>query len=77
MAVHYDVNGEVAVISHAFWRTQFGGDSSVVGRAFVLSGTTHTIVGVLPRGAEVNDNAQYWTVRSIDRIEYFRPSKTY
>lgn len=58
----------LVVLTHSLWRTRFGGDSSVVGRAFVLNGATHTIVGVLPRGAELVSYAQYWTARSLDRI---------
>jgi putative ABC transport system permease protein len=38
----------VAVISHAFWRTRLNGDSSVVGRGIVLDGRPYNILGVLP-----------------------------
>jgi putative ABC transport system permease protein len=39
----------VVVLSDAAWRRRFGADPAVLGRAIVLSGQAHTIVGVLPR----------------------------
>ncbi|HEV2379811.1 MAG TPA: ABC transporter permease [Terriglobia bacterium] len=40
----------VAVLSHRFWRTQFGGDPGVLKRDLMLDGEPHRIVGVLPAG---------------------------
>jgi predicted permease len=39
-----------AVISHAYWRSHFGSDPRIVGRALVLNGKPFTITGVEPRG---------------------------
>ena len=36
------------VLSHAFWRREFGGDPSVVGRKMTLEGRPFEIVGVTP-----------------------------
>lgn len=44
----------VVVLSHAFWATHFGGDSSVVGRVVSVNDMPYTIIGVAPaefRGA--------------------------
>lgn len=41
----------VAVISHALWQAQFGGEPSVLGRTILLDGQPHTIVGILPAGS--------------------------
>jgi predicted permease len=38
----------VVVISHHLWRTDFGGDTSIVGRSLQLRGSPYTIVGVAP-----------------------------
>lgn len=38
----------VAVISHAMWTTQFGGDPGIVGRIITLNERPFTVVGVMP-----------------------------
>src|ERR1041384_8194412 len=38
----------VAVIADRFWQRRFGGDRSVIGRAFNFNGEPYTVVGVLP-----------------------------
>lgn len=38
----------VVVLSHALWQQQFGRDPAVIGRTIELSGTPHTVVGVMP-----------------------------
>ena len=38
----------VALVSHALWRSRFGGNRQVVGKTITLSGVAHTIVGVMP-----------------------------
>jgi putative ABC transport system permease protein len=37
-----------AMISREFWRTRFGADSSVAGKAMVLDSQLYTIIGVMP-----------------------------
>lgn len=39
---------QVAIISHALWQRQFGGDRGVIGRGVSINGETCTIVGVMP-----------------------------
>lgn len=39
---------EVAIISHAMWRTHFGGEADAIGRTVQLNGRSAVIVGVLP-----------------------------
>ena len=39
----------VVVLSHSFWQDRFAGSRGVLGRAIVIEGQTHQIVGVLPR----------------------------
>ena len=38
----------VLVLSHAFWRSRFGGDPRVVGQVFEMNDRPHTVIGVLP-----------------------------
>jgi predicted permease len=38
----------VLVLSHAYWKTRFNGDPTIVGRHFQMNDRVHTVVGVLP-----------------------------
>ncbi|HEY6946423.1 MAG TPA: ABC transporter permease, partial [Candidatus Acidoferrum sp.] len=40
--------GHVVILTDAFWRARFQGDQSVLGKAMVLDGVPHQIIGVLP-----------------------------
>jgi len=39
-----------AVISHAFWQREYGGDPSAIGRTLLLSGHPFEVIGVTPAG---------------------------
>ena len=43
----------VAVISERLWRGRFAADPSIVGRAIMLNGEPHVVVGVMPPGDAV------------------------
>jgi hypothetical protein len=38
----------VIILSHSFWRDDFGGAPNVIGKTMTLDGQSHTIVGVMP-----------------------------
>jgi len=38
----------VAVLSHGFWQTRFGGDPEILRRTFRMNGIVYTVVGVAP-----------------------------
>jgi len=38
----------VAVLSHGFWQSRFGGDPDILGRTFRMNGIVYTVVGVAP-----------------------------
>lgn len=40
----------VVILSDTLWRTQFGADPSLVGRAIQLDGESYTVIGVMPPG---------------------------
>lgn len=40
---------KVVVLSHALWRTRYGGDPEIVGRTIRLDYTWFTVIGVMPR----------------------------
>ncbi|HKE88374.1 MAG TPA: ABC transporter permease [Vicinamibacterales bacterium] len=62
-----DDEGEIGheletVLSDAYWRSQFGGDRSVVGRQLRIDGRPHTIVGVMPpRFRPTDADIALWT----------------
>ena len=58
-----EIGNEFAVVlSDSFWRNQFGGEPSVVGRDLRLDGRPYTVVGVMPRGFDpTDDEIELWT----------------
>ena len=59
-----------AILSHALWRQQFGGDSGIVGRTIVLDGVARTVVGVMPaRFAFPTRDTQLWRPMRVDRAD--------
>ncbi|HEY9227293.1 MAG TPA: ABC transporter permease [Gemmatimonadaceae bacterium] len=46
----------VAILGHALWTSQFGGDTRVVGQAIGLDGRPYTVVGVMPRSFEIAES---------------------
>jgi putative ABC transport system permease protein len=65
-----DVRGapRVTILSHALWRSRFGGDSTIVGRQIDLDGNAFTVVGVLPATFEsvLDPRARLWTTLRYD-----------
>lgn len=60
----------VAVLSHALWQRQFGGDRGILGRTITLDRKSYTVVGVAPPSFAfpVNEpNIQLWTTIAPDR----------
>src|SRR6476659_4325838 len=39
---------DVVVLRHQFWLAHYNGDPSIVGKAILLEGKPHTVVGILP-----------------------------
>src|SRR6266516_4130658 len=54
------VSSPVAVLSHDFWMSRFGGDPHVLGRGITLDTTSYTIVGVMPGGFHYPPDASLW-----------------
>jgi predicted permease len=50
-------DARIAVLSHAFWRSHFGGDAGVTGRPVTLDGQAYQVIGVLPEGTPWLDAA--------------------
>ena len=59
----------VALISHALWVSQFGGDPAIVGRTIHLSGDAFTVIGVMPASFRFPVTAprnEFWTTLALD-----------
>jgi putative ABC transport system permease protein len=52
--------GDVIVLSHGLWTRQFGADPSIVGRAIRVGDATSQVLGVMPRGFDYPDGAEFW-----------------
>src|SRR5580658_1275351 len=52
--------GQVLMLSNSFWKSQFGGDASIVGRKINFEDETYTVVGVAPASFRYPEFAQAW-----------------
>jgi predicted permease len=51
----------VAVVSHAFWRQELGGDPRIIGHTVLIDGSPTTVVGVMPTGFNFpSAEATFW-----------------
>jgi putative ABC transport system permease protein len=59
----------VVVLSHQFWKRQFGGDASLVGQALTLNGQPHQVVGVATPSIEFGGLSaiEIWVPLTLDR----------
>jgi predicted permease len=58
----------VAVVSHAFWRSRYGGATDVAGRAIRIAGVPFTVVGVAPPGffgESPGESPDVWTTVAL------------
>jgi predicted permease len=46
---------KVAIISHQFWQSRYGGEASIIGRDIQLNGEKYNVIGVLPRGFQFGE----------------------
>lgn len=59
-------NPRVVLLTDAFWRARFGADPGALGRTLLLDQVPHTIIGVLPPRAWLDDSTQLVTPDVID-----------
>ncbi|MEW6128731.1 MAG: ABC transporter permease [Acidobacteriota bacterium] len=62
----------VILISHSFWKSQFGGDTNIVGQSMILDKESFTIVGVLPPEMESLDLGSFkiWAPLTVDPDQF-------
>jgi len=59
---------DVAIVTDRFWKARLGGSQDVIGKALVLDGVAHTIVGVVPKMpvSWTGPNADIWTTKPLN-----------
>ncbi|HEU4927537.1 MAG TPA: ABC transporter permease [Vicinamibacterales bacterium] len=75
-----DVDGApaTALVSHALWQQEFGGDASIVGRPVRLDGEVYTVIGVMPRDFNFpSRGAQLWTAMRFVPADFVDRDNTY
>jgi predicted permease len=61
----------VTVISYQAWKDRYQGDPNIIGRAQILNGVKHAIVGVAPEGffgTFVGYSFQFWVPASMEEV---------
>jgi len=43
-------SNNVVILGYSLWNRRFGGDPDIIGKSITLSGTAHTVIGVMPAG---------------------------
>lgn len=57
----------VLVLGHGYWERRFGGDARIVGRTIDVDGFPMTVVGVVPRSAQLPDvQVDLWAPAYVD-----------
>jgi putative ABC transport system permease protein len=51
---------DVVVLSHGLWQRRFAGRADAVGQKLMVSGRSHTIIGVMPPGFAFPPKAEMW-----------------
>ena len=56
----------VVLLGEGFWRRRFGASPEVIGRSLLLSGVSHTVIGVVPQARRLQQEADVWTPLTTD-----------
>jgi predicted permease len=56
-----------AILSYGLWRNTLGGDRNLLGQAIRVKGDVYTVIGVLPEGATMPQNADVYTALQPSR----------
>lgn len=68
-------NAQVLIITHEFWRDQFGGEPDILGRTITIDGLTCTVIGVLPPGFRFLDSRARFFVPLASNVEDRAPNR--
>ncbi len=51
----------VTILSYGLWRSQFAGDTQLIGKSILLDGAAYTVIGVMPKGFQNIPAVDLWT----------------
>jgi len=64
------IEGDVVLVSHAFWQSRLGEDGAAVGRRVVINDLPYTVVGVMPPGFTFpGDAVDFWRPLTDARVD--------
>jgi len=63
-------HNRVALLSDGLWRSRFGSNPSVLGKAIKLDGEFYTVIGVMPDGFDFPSQADLWTPLTLNSEEH-------
>jgi putative ABC transport system permease protein len=70
--------GQLIVLSYPLWKSQFGGDPGVIGRAVRLDGVPHTVIGVMPASFQFpSRSVEAWTSLVLHEEDFKDRTDTY
>jgi predicted permease len=58
---------DVALISHSYWQSHFGGAHGAVGRTIVVNGRPYAVVGIMPPDFRFMSEVEFWLPMRADR----------
>ncbi|MCZ6918387.1 MAG: ABC transporter permease [Gemmatimonadetes bacterium] len=61
-------NNFVVVLGAAFWRQEFGGDSTVIGQSVILNDQSHEIIGVMPESFGFPNDQDMWSPLALGPV---------
>jgi predicted permease len=70
--------GQLIVLSHALWKSQFSGDPGVIGTSVRLDGVLHRVVGVMPASFQFpSRSVEAWTSLVLREEDFKDRTDTY
>lgn len=62
----------VAILGEGVWRTRFGADPALIGRAIPVNGENHTVIGIAPQDVGFATDIGVWLPLRPDPVQYGR-----
>ncbi|MBL8169972.1 MAG: ABC transporter permease [Acidobacteria bacterium] len=59
-------NAKAVILTNGYWQRHFGGAPQVLGRTLTVGGQSRTVVGIMPSGFRLTDDAELWLPLALD-----------